>query len=213
MINSFRNKIDNCKNFFDWNETEIICDWDEIIFICENNKVTRKKFLYFGMKITLTNINDVKTLIINEIQEDRVDFFNNLPQNIDGIVIYIHETFNTRYLMNMFTNLPSNLKLIKFVYSNSKISELKNMELRGKFNILFNIKLPFNCNFIVNYENEDYKANYLENNVSLELTLDSKIIIINFAFEIINDYVTKKRPTNIINIGGTTGGLMLYHIY
>ena len=74
------------------------------------------------------------------------------------------------YLENNFGNLPYSLKKIKFVYKETKLSEIKNLEQNGKFNVLFGIKIPFGCDVQINCENNDYNLIYndLDNTIELE---------------------------------------------
>lgn len=147
--------------------------WKEMKFICENSDFPICEFVCYGINIRINHFNNK---IIQEIDyntnENIESIISDLPENINCLIINIAKTTETTKLEKIFTNLPLSLNKIKFVYKQSKLSEIKTMESNGKFNFLFGIKIPFNCRVKINYENVYYNVKY--NDCVDEIELDIK---------------------------------------
>ena len=182
--------------------------WEEIKFFCENCDFTVCGFVYDGIKMVITKNYGKITLNIGDYTNSSLSsIINNLPENIDDLVVSIATSAETKFLEKIFINLPFTLKKIKFIYKGSKISEIKSMESDGKFNVLFGIKFPFSCDFIVNYDNVDYEAKYIDPENELELKKKKQIFKIKY---------TKPKPQNQngnANYFGGGGGLMQLAAY
>lgn len=156
--------------------------WEEIKFFCENCDFTVCGFVYAGIKMVITKNYGKITLNIGDYANSNISsIINNLPENIDNLVVNITTTTETKFLEKIFINLPFTLKKIKFIYKGSKVSEIKTMESNGKFNVLFGIKFPFNCDFIINYDNVDYQTKYINPENELELKKKKQIFKIKYA--------------------------------
>jgi hypothetical protein len=144
----------------------------EIIkYFFENSNFPNYKFTYDRIDIEIKNNNSEISLLIDYYENGNIEILmNNLPQNISELIINISKDTNTKNLENIFRNLPYCLKKIKFIYKESKLSEIKNLEQSGKFNLLFGIKIPFGCDLQINYENNDYNLFYnnLDNTIELQ---------------------------------------------
>jgi len=179
--------------------------WEEIKFLCENSVFTVCGFVYDAIKMVISKHYHKITLNIGDYTNSSVSqIINNLPENIDALVINITPTSETKYLENTFTNLPFSLKKIKFVYKQSKLSEIKNTEDCGKFNTLFGVKIPFNCGFVVSYANVDYDVKYIDYENELELGANNQVFKIK--------YVKPKPPVQNGHFAGG-GGLMQLAAY
>lgn len=108
---------------------------------------------------------------------------NNIPENVDNLIMTIRGTVETRKLEKIFKNLPFNLKQLKFIYKESKLSEISVAQSNCKFNMLFNIKIPFNCEFIVNYDDKDFEVKYIDYENELELRSLEKTFVIKYQNE------------------------------
>lgn len=155
--------------------------WNEIKHYCENYDFSICHFVYDGTNITINKSDDEITLRIDYYTEQSiVSIVNNLPENITILTISISDTTKTKLLEKILTNLPFGLKLVKFDYMENKLFKVKNIESDGKFNVLFGIKIPFNCRVVVNYENTIYDVKYndfyngKDNQHELKLELRSK---------------------------------------
>lgn len=172
--------------------------WEEIKFMCENCDFTICGCVYDDIKMVITKNYGKITLNIGDYTKSNINsIMYNLPENIDNLVVTIAIVAETTFLEKIFINLPFTLKKIKFIYKGSKISEIKTMESNGKFNLLFGIKFPFNCDFIVNYDNIDYQAKYID--PEKELVLNKKRNIFKIKY-------TKPKPQNENFYGGGGGG-------
>lgn len=169
--------------------------WNEIKFSCENDNFIVSEFVYCKIKITIIKKHNQVSFVINNINNRVVQIINDLPENISSLVIYLDIMTDFTYLETHLTNLPFGLNELKFIYYNSQYNSvpnninvqhhnilykknptMKDIEKEGKFNILFCVKIPFDCKFIVRYENIDYKVNSSNNDNELELRTDENII-------------------------------------
>lgn len=87
---------------------------------------------------------------------------NNLPSNISNLVIDIDKKTHTPDLEGLFTNLPFNLKKIKFKYKFS-LFDIDKDATHGIFNLVFGIKVPFGCKIIIVYGGKNYTVKYISN--------------------------------------------------
>ena len=175
--------------------------WEEIKFLCENSNFTVRGVVYNEIKMVINKRHGRITLNIGDCRNNDISLvMNNLPENIDNLVIGITAITENKYLEKIFTNLPFTLKKIIFVYKQSKLSEMKTMQANGKFNVLFGIKIPFNCNFVVNYDGLDYNVSYNQSEDVVEIKSSSNIFKIK--------YRKPKLPTQNGNGGAMGGGLM-----
>lgn len=143
--------------------------WDDIKFVCENCDFTNLHFIYNENNIILSKFNNEITLNIDKYTQNSIkSIINDLPNNIDNLLITISKIIQTIFLEKIFTNLPFNLKIIKFIYDQYKLAEVETMKSNGKFNVLFGIKIPFNCKVIINYDNLDYDIKYNDFDNELE---------------------------------------------
>jgi hypothetical protein len=149
--------------------------WGEIKFVCENCDFTNLHFVYNENNIILSKFNNEITLNIDKYTQNSIkSIINDLPNNIDNLLITISKTIQTIFLEKIFTNLPFNLKIIKFIYDQYKLAEVKTMESNGKFNVLFGIKISFNCKVMINYDNLDYDIKYNDFANELEFGTDEQ---------------------------------------
>ena len=162
--------------------------WDEIKFLCENSDLTICGFVYNRIKMIISKHNEKITLNIDYTDNTAELIINNLPENVDNLIMTIRGTVETHKLEKIFKNLPFNLKELKFIYKESKISEISVAQSNCKFNMLFNIKIPFNCDFIVNYDDADYEVKYIDYENELELKSLEKTFII--KYQNIGSYLT-----------------------
>jgi hypothetical protein len=88
--------------------------------------------------------------------------------NIDILQIGINIS-KTIHLNNKFNNLPINLKIINFGMKINSFDEFNSYQKIGKFNFLFNIKIPNGCDFIVSMNGIKYDAKYTGVDRTLEL--------------------------------------------
>ena len=149
--------------------------WKEIKSYCENENFTVHGFTYNNTKMVISKNKNNFVLTIGNYDDYSIKtIINDLPLNIDNLIININKTTETKYLENIFTNLPFNLKKLSFDYKNSYLEEIDKDEASGKFNLLFGIKIPFGCKFMIRYENIDYNIEYI-NDKELEITGDAVI--------------------------------------
>lgn len=152
--------------------------WNEMKYICENLELQYCEFICNEIDITIIHCNKKKILSIDyDTKENIESIISDLPNNINNLIINIAHTTETTKLEKIFTNLPFSLNKIKFVYKQSKLSEIKIMETRGKFNILFGIKIPFSCRVEINYDNVNYNVKYNSYHDEIELEMEQQLKI------------------------------------
>jgi hypothetical protein len=95
-------------------------------------------------KYTYYNDNNILTLQIKKIGNDVKQIINNFDKEIEVLTIFINYNKELNLLCDNITNLPNTIKKISFVYCSNFVN-IVNYINNGTFNILFNIKLPFNC--------------------------------------------------------------------
>lgn len=155
--------------------------WDEIKIFCENCKFTNQYFVYNENKIVLSKNNNLVTLHIDKYTQESIEsIINDLPTNIDNLLINITDTTQTFFLEKIFINLPITLKIIKFYYKQGKLSEMKTMESNGIFNVLFGIKIPFNCKILIEYDEIEYHVKYNIHDTELELVSNNELYKIQY---------------------------------
>lgn len=170
----------------------------ELTNICLDSFLTIKKLLdelnFSKIKMLncdfMVNQTNVKIKTIDELVQLSIissfslnlpeikDFFTNLPESIN--CIYIECTSRLDHgLEGSFTNLPVNLKKIEIQYNiqplfSSFDDSVAHLEMCGRLNCLFGVKLPFGCEMIlyVPHFTELYKLKVIYvNNEDDELTL------------------------------------------
>jgi hypothetical protein len=197
------------KDYNSWIEIKSFCEandftvddftvYDFSFYDCAHDKIITKVYKHF---------NELTLQIYIRSGLDISSIMNNLPTNIDNLYINISQYTEIKYLENKFTNLPFSLKKIKFVYEYHKFPEIKTVESEGRFNLLFGIKIPFNCEIVVNYKNMDYIVKYIESGSGseLELRTDKQIFKIKVG-ERIFKIKYKVLPPSAYNGGGGGGG-------
>ena len=167
-------------NVPNWKEYDT---WNEIKFFCENNKFTVGGFVYCGIKMTMSKNHEQITFVINNINHDIISIINDLPTNITELLICVDSALANQYLEKNLTNLPFGLKKIIIFYKNSNLPNMRNDESQANFNILFGVKIPFDCNFIVRYGAVDYQVNYIDYDKEIELKGHGNIFRIKYINE------------------------------
>lgn len=164
-------------------------------FILENFNIKiylMDKELYFEISLHKYLIH-YNMLLLNDI-------LVNLPNNTDYL-IFNFDLPNYDIFDIKFKNLPLNLKKIKFNYSINqewygeyeKFCYIKAFGREGIFNCLFNCKIPFNCELLINVivldekKEYNYKVLCIDNLIN-ELTLllindDNKSINVSYSYE------------------------------
>lgn len=144
--------------------------WNEIKTYCEFGNFMYNHFLCVDIRVLLTNIDNYITFKLEYITCKNSYIIKDLPINIDNLIICI--PYNMSFLEKQFTNLPSNLKILKFIFINeSTMIDKRKYESNDDFNVLFDIKVPQNCDFTINYQDDDYTVSQLGPS---ELELKSK---------------------------------------
>ena len=179
----------------------------------EKYQPTKKDYLpsinkYYTIEEYLTP-EDYLTLTINIYNADKFlkKQIDNLSIDVDNLVLnFEHFSFynnNIDYLNNIFTNLPVNLKTIKFIYP-IDIGKISNEY--GYFNLLFNIKIPLNCDLFITINKTIYNISYTEPNTIILIPRQFSESILFDLDEIILTYNSHKK----IKYGGrgVGGGLM-----
>ena len=149
--------------------------WEEIKFLCVNSNLPFLQFTSEEISVCITKLNKITLSIIYFTQGNIKLIMNDLPEDIDNLTINIQRATTITDLENIFTNLPFNLKKIKFIYKECKVCEIKNMNSDGKFNLLFRLKIPFNCQVGIIFENENYNVKYNDNIDEIELEIKKKL--------------------------------------
>jgi hypothetical protein len=161
--------------------------WEEIKSLCEENKFKNCKLhdqtLLHFYKDTNNFIHFIK------YDQNNIRMLNELPNNLDELNMDIFEGTDTKILANKFTNLPACLKQIKFFYKKhihpesmeEKLSDIKTFEKNGMFNLLFGIKLPFDCKVTVVYADTSYNVKYSDKLDELELEVIDNTKKINYT--------------------------------
>ena len=85
-------------------------------------------------------------------------------------------------LENKLTNLPSSLEKIYILYDivDSTNDIIETIKKKMGFNLLFNTKIPANCDFIVKFGKCNYKINQLDKNT---ITLKYNASVYNILYE------------------------------
>jgi len=180
----------------------------------ENENSAVEKFRCNGNLLVLKNTQNVLTITITiSMSRELNKLVENLPANVDNLVLDFSKLNfrggNVDCLDNIFTNLPINLKMLKFIYP-KRFSEKISNEY-GYFNLLFNVKTPLNCKFMLLIDEYTYDITYLKSNV-LILNSENFSSTINFnnpheikQTQIILEYNSQKK---IESSGSMNGGLM-----
>ena len=150
--------------------------WEEIKFLCVNSNLQLLQCTSEEISVCITKFNKITLSIIYFTQGNIKLIMNDLPENIDNLTINIQRATIITDLENLFTNLPFNLKKIKFVYKECTVREIKDMESNGKFNLLFRSKIPFNCRVELIFENGNYNVKYNDNIDEIELEIKKELI-------------------------------------
>lgn len=195
FINKLTRKIYIEKNNFMIPIEYNIKYYDDLILllneISNNQDFTNINLNYKGNKINLNKDNDNLILKINIYNKtDICKLMNNLPVNIDELVIKLDSSLFAGYLYFLeksFSNLPFSLNKIQFIYPYTYKQYLS--KKCTYYNILFDIKKPFNCKIFV-YFGDLY--NYIKNccydiiiinNSTIELKNNDEIHTINYVEE------------------------------
>jgi hypothetical protein len=183
-------------NFYEVNKFLEIIDFEKL-------KTLNCNFRYIDtlIKIELVSFGDV-IMRLSNYNENIKEYLLNLPQQIN-ILIFENRYINS-FLEGCFTNLPVSIKKILFLFD-STIETIKNT---GKLNVLFGVKLPFDCivEVLVNKKYRLHQENINDDELTLFSETGEKIIVkyIKNKGETFNVY---SQNYNVLRIMSGMGGL------
>jgi len=154
-------------NFYEVNKFLEIIDLEKL-------KTLNCNFRYIDtlIKIELVFSGDI-VMRLSNYNENIKDYLFNLPQQIN-ILIFENRYVNS-FLEGCFTNLPVSIKKILFLFD-STIETIKNT---GILNVLFGVKLPFDCivEVLVNKKYRLHQENINDDELTLFSETGEKIIV------------------------------------
>ena len=139
---------------------------------------------YKNNKITLIKKHNFFAIILDQINLDSGEILENLPYKLNIFCINMckikHEIAKT--LENKLTNLPSSLEKIYLLYDIAESSDnsIKVINKNKGFNLLFNTKIPLNCDFIIKFGKCNYKINQIDKNT---ITLKHNTSVYDILYE------------------------------
>jgi hypothetical protein len=157
---------------------------EELKYHCENNNFNVSRCISSGIRVLINKRKNKLFIVVLDHGNKNIGLLtNNLPAHTQSLTIDVGKESSTSSLENMFSNLPMTLKQIKFVYKNTRTTDIKNDEMTGRFNPLFCIKIPFNCDLMLNYGEENYHVKYVDTQKELELWKNIKMFNIKYVTE------------------------------
>lgn len=139
---------------------------------------------YKNNKITLIKKHNIFAIMLDQINPDSGEILENLPCKLNIFCINMcrikHEIAKT--LENKLTNLPSSLEKIYLLYDivESADNSIGKIQKNKGFNLLFNTKIPVNCDFIIKFGKCNYKINHIDKN---RITLKHNTSVYDILYE------------------------------
>ncbi len=123
------------------------------------------------------------------------EILNNLPHKLNAICVNMYRIDSdvAKSLEGKLTNLPPTLEQIYIFYSSQECSkdQIKYIENNNGFNLLFDIKIPLNCDLIIKFGKCNYKIKYIDKN---KIILECKTEMQEIFYKNNNIIISPRQP-------------------
>lgn len=146
--------------------------WTSVKNLFENENFVREQIFCHDINIQMAkykNQDQDELLLSLSCFSESIDcVMNNLPINIDILLL---ETYSHK--LKEISNLPYGIKELKIIYKDISKNNVEKFIKSNKFNILFDVKLPFSTKIIVKLANIEYDVIILDNdNIKISTEYD-----------------------------------------
>jgi len=124
---------------------------------------------YKNTNIKLIKKNNYTAICLDNLNLDSSEILQNLPKS-NFLCINMHRVIDdiAKSLKGKMSNLPFSLEKVYLLYDifeNEYIDDkINSIVRRDGFNLLYNIKIPLNCDIIVKFGKNNYKITHIDEN-------------------------------------------------